>query len=170
MEITLHLAIALFGAAGIAWSTYWFMLRPYFLDKCVLKIQRARDEYLEACLERIQGCEDRLAQEFFNEMTDIESFRQLSFSMVVVSTFQNRAKEHAETVAFRERLEKSPVWLRRLFQEKGDAMLAIVILNSPIWWPVLYILLVGALLSPKLRSYKDLVSGSNSYRGAPTPC
>lgn len=136
-------------------SFYWQIVRPWLLNKCVSKLSKIRSEYFAARLEKLEGVDHALCLDILHDTQRPELLHHFSFSVIAGACFMNRKPNRYQIQHQEATRASAPAWLQEIHRQKNEAIIAAVVINSPMWWVPIFFIWLGSLVFGKLRQFRD---------------
>jgi hypothetical protein len=144
------------------------IVRPWLVNKCINKLSKIRSEYFDARLNKIDGVDHALSLEILNNSERPEFLDHFSFSHIAFGFLIDWKPNRYQMEALEATRSSAPSWLQELHRQKNEALIAAVVINSPMWWPAIFFIWLGSLVFGKLRQFRDNFTVPMSR--IPCPC
>ena len=155
MKLFTFFLILLF-VASFAWSIYWRFVRPAVLLRLRYRIFACRDQLrLMAIHGAIKDCEP--AYRVAEEMCNVRISALDIISLLDVMTFKATKETEARVQHDLNILKQADPALQQITEDVSRAILGGCIMNSPVFWPVLGIIMLASFISSKARAMIDKI-------------
>ena len=139
--------IIIFGAGTVLWLCYWALVRPFILDSVEEELARMQSCLDWAVIEGANGSSSGAAEVLARNLRGSKSVRWISLGQAVYFRATNQAWIKASAAKEREIFQAAPTWIKDMRRRQAELAIKASLANSPMWWLLIAVVLVGALFS-----------------------
>lgn len=141
---------------------YWMIVRPWILSRCAARLSRVRDDLHLACMNDDLGAEHPLAAEVLSDTDDTSYIQHLSFMLFAIQLLRDRSKSNTDVDRIAAMRKNAPGWLEDLLRSKNEAIIAAIVINSPLFWPVIFLVILGTMIFSMPAKFRENFSFPSS--------
>ncbi len=140
-----------FSLLSLLGLVYWAIVRPVFIKQFISQHRLLLGKLEWAMIDGAAGSTSEAAHKLLYLLRNPDVLEMISFSSLIVFSKESHARTKAQIEKDRMIQEGSPEWLADLYEKRLDLVVAAVLANSPVWWPVFGGILIACYLSEKVQ-------------------
>ena len=138
---------------SICWTVYWVLVRPVILERIAADFARLQSQVDWAIIEGTASGHEHTANQLSESLENSYPALCLSISMLTYGMLRYRPLIDAQAKRDHEHFQDLPGWLRKAHLEEMQFTTRAALANSPVWWPVIAVVLLVAVFSVKVAKW-----------------